>query len=211
MAQIYTWDKAGFEAAYWKYFYKIRGCGASRAHNCRCNDTYISYSRNFFETNEMFRERAVKLVDHISLPPGSKVLVVGAALGYLMEELQKLGMVPYGIDNSQYIKSIKNKEKVKFDIDDVSIISNTFMTEMAREVGTTQFDCVITEDVLPSHDSWTKIFQNCEAVLKPGLNKSNIVHIVEVNAAGGLTSKTLSQWKALNTNHTWLDQNGNSE
>lgn len=211
MTQIYTWDKAGFEDAYWKYFYKIRGCGASRAHNCKCNDTYISYSRDFFETNEMFKERAVKVVNHLSLAPGSKVLVAGAALGYLMEELQKLGMVPYGIDNSQYIKSIKNKEKVKFDIDDVSIISNTFMTEMAREVGTTQFDCVITEDVLPSHDSWTKIFQNCEAVLKPGLNKSNIVHIVEVNAAGEFTSKTLAQWKALNTNHTWLDQNGNSE
>ena len=211
MAQIYTWDKTGFEAAYWKYFYKLRGCGASRAHNCKCNDTYITYSRNFFETNEMFRERATKLVNHISLPQGSKVLVVGAALGYLVEELQKLGMEPYGIDNSQYIKSIKNKEKVKFDIDDVSIISNSFMTEMTREVGITQFDCVITEDVLPSHDSWTKIFQNCEAVLKTGLNKSNIVHIVQVDSGAGFTSKTLQQWKALNTNHTWLDQNGNSE
>lgn len=210
MAQIYTWDKSGFENAYWKYFYKIRGCGASRAVNCKCNDTYISYSRNFFETNEMFRERAVKVVNHISLPAGSKVLVVGAALGYLMEELQKLGMECYGIDNSQYIKSIKHKEKVKFDIDDVSIISNTFMTEMTREVGQTQFDCIITEDVLPSHDSWTTIFNNCEAVLKPGLNKNRIVHIVEVSAAGGLTSKTLQQWAALKPDHTWLDQNGNS-
>lgn len=211
MAQIYTWDKNGFENAYWKYFYKIRGCGASRAHNCKCNDTYITYSRNFFETNEMFKERAVKIVNLLSLPAGSKVLVVGAALGYLMEELKKLGMEPYGIDNSQYIKSIKNKEKVKFDIDDISIISNNFMTEMAREVGVTQFDCIITEDVMPSHDSWTKIFENCEAVLKPGLSKSRIVHIVEVNAGEGFTSKSRAEWKALKLDHTWLNQNGNAE
>jgi 2-polyprenyl-3-methyl-5-hydroxy-6-metoxy-1,4-benzoquinol methylase len=211
MAQIYTWDKEGFENAYWKYYYKIRGCGASRAHNCKCNDTYISYSRNFFETNEMFKERAVKVVNQLALPAGSKVLVVGAALGYVMEELQKLGMEPYGIDNSQYIKSIKNKEKVKFDIDDIDITANNFKTEINRLVGVTEFDCIITEDVLPSHDSWTKIFTNCEAVLKTGLNKNRIVHIVEVNAGGTLTSKTLAQWKALKTDHTWLDQNGNTE
>lgn len=211
MAQIYTWDKDGFEAAYWKYFYKIRGCGASHAKTCKCPDTYISYSRNFFETNDMFKERAVSIVNRLALPSGSKVLVVGCALGYIMEELEKLGMDCYGIDNSAYIRSIKHKEKVKFDINDVSIISNNFITEMSREVGVTQFDCVITEDVLPSHDSWTKIFSNCESVLKTGLNKNRIVHIVEVNAAGGFTSKTLEQWKALKSDHTWLDQNGNGE
>jgi 2-polyprenyl-3-methyl-5-hydroxy-6-metoxy-1,4-benzoquinol methylase len=158
----------------------------------------------------MFKERAVKVVNRLSLPQGSKVLVVGAALGYIMEELKKLGMEPYGIDNSQYIKSIKNKEKVKFDIDDIDITANNFLVEMNRLVGVTQFDCVVTEDVLPSHDSWTKIFQNCEAVLKPGLNKNRVVHIVEVNAGGSLISKTHEQWEALNTNHTWLDQNGNA-
>ena len=210
MAQIYTWNKEGFENSYWKYFYKLRGCGASRAHNCRCTDTYITYSRNFFETNEMFKERATKVVNKLSLPVGSKVLVVGAALGYIMEEFKKLGMEPYGIDNSQYIKSIKNKEKVKFDIDDIDITDNNFMNSMNRLVGVTQFDCIVTEDVLPSHDNWTKIFQNCEAVLKPELNKNRIVHIVEVNASGDFVSKTHEQWAALNTNHTWLDQNGNA-
>lgn len=211
MTQIYTWDRNGFENAYWKYFYRIRGCGASHARTCKCTDTYISYSRNFFETNDMFKERAVKLVNAISLPTGSKVLVVGCALGYLMDELVKLGMECHGIDNSQYIKSIKHKEKVNQTIDDVSIISHNFMTEMTREVGVTQFDCVITEDVLPSHDSWITIFNNCEAVLKPNLNKNRIVHIVEVNAGAGFTSKTLAQWEALKPEHTWLDQNGNAE
>lgn len=211
MAQIYTWNKDGFENAYWKYFYKVRGCGASHARTCKCNDTYISYSRNFFETNDMFKERAIKVVNELSLPAGSTILVVGCALGYLMEELQKLGMVPYGIDNSTYIKSIKHKEKVKFDIADISISGNTFITEMNREVGVTQFDCIITEDVLPSHNSWTTIFSNCEAVLKPELNKNRIVHIVEVSAGGGLTSKSFAEWKQLKTTHTWMDQNGNIE
>ena len=211
MAQIYTWNKDGFENAYWKYYYKVRGCGASHARTCRCNDTYITYSRNFFETNDMFKERAVKVVNHLSLPAGSTILVVGCALGYLMEELQKLGMVCYGIDNSTYIKSIKHKEKVQFDIHDVNIYANNFLTEMNREVKATQFDCIITEDVLPSHDSWATIFNNCELVLKPGLNKDRIVHIVQVNATGGLISKTLGQWKDLRNTYTWMDQNGNTE
>lgn len=211
MAQIYTWNKEGFENTYWKYFYKVRGCGASHARTCKCNDTYITYSRNFFETNEMFKERAVKVVNTLSLPVGSTILVVGCALGYLMEELKKLGMECYGIDNSTYIKSIKNKEKVKFDIADVSISGATFAHEMNREVGVTQFDCVITEDVLPSHDSWDLIFSNCESVLKSSLNKNRIVHIVEVNAGAGLTSKPFTEWKKLKTTHTWMDQNGNTE
>lgn len=159
----------------------------------------------------MFKERAVKIVDKISLPVGSKVLVVGCALGYLMEELQKLGMECYGIDNSTYIRSVKAKEKATFEISDVSIISDRFMIEMNREVKVTQFDCIITEDVLPSHSAWTSIFTNCESVFKPGLNKNRIVHLVEANAATGFTSKTLPQWKALKSDHTWLDQNGNAE
>ncbi len=211
MAQFYTWDRNGFEDAYWKYFYRIRGCGASHARTCKCTDTYISYSRNFFDTNEMFRERATKVVNAISLPAGSSVLVVGCALGYLMDELKKLGMNCYGIDNSQYIKSIKNKEKVNFDIADISIISTRLLTEFQREVGVTQFDCIITEDVLPSHNSWDNIFTNCETLIKPDKPKTNIVHIVETNAAGTFISKTLNQWKQLKPTHTWLNQNGNTE
>lgn len=208
MAQIYTWDRQGFEASYWRYYYKIRGCGASTKSNCRCSDSYVTYSRKFFDNNDLFKERAEKVIQKLGLPQGSKVLVVGCALGYLMEELQKLKMIPYGFDSSSYIRGTKNQEKVKFDIPDIDVLSNTFKNEINRAFGTTEFDCVITEDVLPSHNTFDKIFSNCESVLKVGLPKTRIVHIVQTEAISPFTSKTHNEWKQINPSHTWLNQNG---
>lgn len=209
MAQIYTWDRIGFENSYWQYYYKLRGCGASAPKTCRCHDSYVTYSRKFFPTNALFTERATKIVSALNLSEYSSVLVAGCALGYLMEELQRLKMIAYGFDNSTYIKGAKNTEKVKFDIADIDLLSNTFSTDINRAYRINKFDCVITEDVLPSHDEYSTIFSNCESVLKSGLSKARIVHIVEVNAGSPLVGKTAQQWAQLNTNHTWLDQNGN--
>ena len=157
----------------------------------------------------MFKERAEKVISATSLPAGSSVLVVGCALGYLMEELLKLKMVPYGFDNSTYIRGAKNQEKVKFDIADIDILDVNIKTKVNRAFRIDQFDCVITEDVLPSHDSFNTIFANCESLLKPNLPKSRIVHIVQTDAAAPFTSYSLAGWKQLNANHTWLNQNGN--
>lgn len=208
MAQIFNWDRQGFESTYWKYHYKLRGCGAARPKNCRCHDEYVSYSRKFFETNEMFRERAVKITKKLDLPKNSTILVAGCALGYLMEEFKKIGMIPYGFDNSSYIRGVKNTEKVQFDIPSIDLLSNTFKNDINRAFGISEFDCVITEDVLPSHDSYIEIFANCESVLKPNLNKNKIVHIVQTNAGAPFVSKTLNEWKQLNANHTWLNEVG---
>lgn len=211
MAQIYTWNKQGFEEAYWRYYYKIRGCGASAARSCRCNDTYITYSRNFFETNSMFTERAKKIVNKLNLLPRSKILVAGCALGYLMEELEKLNMQVWGFDNSTYIRSIQNKEKVKFDIAFIDILSGTFKSDVKSAFKLEEFDCVVTEDLLPSHNDFQTIFSNCQSVLLPPLPKSRIVHIVQTNCSPPFTSKTLQQWSELDSSHTWLNQNGDSE
>lgn len=210
MAQIYTWNRQGFESAYWRYVYRIRGCGAATPRNCHCHDTYVTYSRMFFDNNDMFKERAVNIAQKVSLEQGSKVLVVGCALGYLMEEFKKIGIFAYGFDNSDYIKAMKNQEKVKFPIPDIDVLDANFVNKVQASFGLSQFDCVITEDVLPSHDSFDTIFQNCESVLKPGLPKSRVVHIVQTEAVSPLTSKTLQQWSALKPEHTWLNQNGNS-
>jgi 2-polyprenyl-3-methyl-5-hydroxy-6-metoxy-1,4-benzoquinol methylase len=208
MAQIYTWDRQGYEAAYWRYYYRLRGCGAATKSNCRCHDSYITYSRNFFETNEMFKERAQSVITKLNLEPGSSVLVVGCGLGYIMEELQKLKMIPYGFDNSTYINGAKGKEKVKFDIPNIDILSNTIKQDMNKAFKVSEFDCIITEDVLPSHDTFDKIFSNCESLLKVGLPKNRVVHIVQTQASEPFTSLTLNEWSLLNPNHTWLNQNG---
>lgn len=208
MAQIFTWDRQGFESTYWRYYYKLRGCGASAPKSCRCHDSYVTYSRAFFETNDMFKERALKVIEALSLPEGSTILVAGCGLGYIMEEFIKLKMIPYGFDNSTYIQGAKNKEKVTVDIASIDLLSNSFLADLQKEFKVAQFDCVITEDVLPSHNLYTQIFSNCESALATGKPLSNIVHLVQANAVSPLVSKTIQEWRALKPKHTWLNQNG---
>lgn len=205
--QIYEWNKEGFETAYWKYFYKLRGCGAAKPHWCKCSDKYITYSRDFFETNEMFTTRARSIVSRLNLKNADKVLVVGAALGYLNEELNALGMHSYAIDNSQYIQTIKGKEKAKTDVRNIDILDSAFVSKIKRAFNIDKFDCIITEDVLPSHDSYTQIFLNCETVLN-STNFKKIVHVVETNASSPFISKSLNEWQQLKPTHTWLNSIG---
>lgn len=208
--QIYKWDKAGFENAYWQYYYKLRGCGAGKAKWCACNDTYITYSKNFFESRALFEQRASKVIELLNLAPASKILVVGCALGFLNESLNQAGMISYGCDDSAYINSIKHKEKVPTKIENVSILEANFKQKITFVTKVDSFDCVITEDVLPSHDNYNQIFSNCESMITPGKPLKNILHIVDTEVSSPLVKKTLSEWKQLNPNHSWIDSLGNS-
>lgn len=208
--QLYEWDAVGFEQAYVRSFYKPKGCGVNLIHSCRCMEKDITYSRDFFETNALFEQRAKNVVNAINLPKGSSVLVVGCALGFVMVELGALGMNPIGIDNSQYIQSIKNRppEKIGYDIHNVSITAANFKQTLLRTAKQTEFDCIITEDVLTSYDSYSDILSNCESVLKAGKPKTNIIHIVATDVGAPFAAKTLAQWKAIQPQHTWLNAFG---
>lgn len=208
--QIYTWDRQGFEAAYWKQYYKLRGCGAVKARNCACAERDMTYCREFFEDDQMFKIRAESIVNKLSLSEGTDIFVVGCALGLLMEELNNLGMNVWGCDNSQYIHSIKNKEKVKFPVHNLDITAGDFINKLGRATGALWFDVVVTEDVLTSHDSYTDIFNHCETILNPDMPKTNIVHLVDTNCRAPFASRSLNQWAALNPNYTWLDALGGS-
>lgn len=206
--QIFTWNKAGFEQMYWRQYYKQRGCGQARAHNCRCSEVDISYSRLFFEGDNLFKERAQKIVARLNLNAGMDVFVIGCGLGFLMEELRALGINVYGCDNSAYIHSIKHKEKSSVTILNISATSNTFTSDVQKATGALWFDAVITEDVLTSHDEFNTILTNCESIVNTSIGNQNIVHIVAANANSPFTSKTMSQWREVNPTHTWLDING---
>lgn len=212
--QVYKWDQKGFEQAYNRSFYKLKGCGARSIRACACMERDITYSRDFFETNKLFELRAKNIVNFIGLPVGSKVLVVGCALGFTMVELDKLAMFPVGIDNSPYIQSVKNRptEKINFGIYNVSINSDTFVNDLQRTIGITAFDCIITEDVLPSYDEYDLIINNCESVLKPLSLKTNIVHLVNTDHIDPpFAIKTLTQWEAIKPEHTWLNALGENQ
>lgn len=211
--QLYNWNQSGFEQAYARSVYKPRGCGVASIHSCRCSEKDITYSRAFFETNDMFIERAQKIINAIQLPTNSTILVVGCALGFLMVELGARGMRPVGIDNSTFIQSLKNRhyEKINYPIYNVSIEDNDFVNELNKQAKVSQFDCVITEDVLPSYDEWTTILDNCESVLNSSKGLNQIVHIVNTDHnEPPFMGKTLSQWRDVRNTHTWLNGTGDT-
>ncbi len=209
MAQIYTWDLQGWRDSYSKYVYIQKECGAKSIKICKCTGRIETYARKYFHSMEIFRLRATHIVNHLQLPQNSKILVVGCAFGFLMEQLQKIGMVPYGLDNSNYIHQQvnmpKNPQKLVFPIHDIDATSNTFVQQVQSKMGLSQFDCVITEDVLTSHDTFTSILNNCEAVLNPIKSKKHIVHLVDLTSGEMFTRKTPEHWVAVQPNHTWTD------
>lgn len=208
--QIYEWDKPGFETAYLKHYYKLKGCGAIHRKSCACTDSTISYGRIFFQDDNIFKLRAENLISKLNLQSGSDVLVIGCALGYLMEELKNKGMNVWGCDNSQYIQTTKNRpgEDVQFPIHNIDVLDSNFVSKITRATGASWFDVVITEDVLTSHDEYATILNHCETMLNPDSPKTNIVHIVDTTTSAPFINKTVEEWKSINTNHTWLNSFG---
>jgi 2-polyprenyl-3-methyl-5-hydroxy-6-metoxy-1,4-benzoquinol methylase len=206
MAQIYNWNVEGFRGAYEKYVYKQKGCKAKHIRSCVCTGKMATYCRQYFVSMKLFELRAKRIVQEMNLATGSRILVAGCALGFLMEELQKLGMVVYGFDSSPYIQQLakdpKNSEKVQFPIHNIDIASTNFVQEIQTATGHTTFDCIVTEDVLPSFDEFTQIMINCNAV------SQKVFHIVDLDCGDVFTNKTAVEWITVNPIHTWANHEG---
>jgi len=206
MAQIYNWNVQGFRNSYEKYYYKAQECKAKYIRHCGCTGRMETYTRNFFSSMKLFQTRATNIITHFNLVPGSRVLVAGCAFGFLMEELQKLGIVVYGFDNSPYIQQLasapKNPIKVQFPIHNIDIASTNFTTQIQQATGHTTFDCIVTEDVLPSFDDFTQIMTNCNSV------SQKVFHIVDLDCGEEFTNKTAAEWIAVNPSHTWANHEG---
>lgn len=208
--QTYNWDKAGFEASYSKHYYKLRGCGAVHRKSCACTDSVITYCRTFFKDDNIFALRAAKIDELIDPNAGTNILVIGCALGFLMEELNTRGFNVWGVDNSQYIHTIKNQpdNRNRLPIHNVSVLDADFVSEVKRLCKVNAFDVIITEDLLTSHDEFTDIMSKCEQLLSPDVPVSNIIHIVDLTTSAPFTVKTGTEWRAVAPTHTWLDSFG---
>lgn len=206
MAQIYNWNVEGFRGAYEKYVYKQKGCKAKHIRSCVCTGKMATYCRQYFVSMKLFELRAKSIVQQMNLAVGSRILVAGCALGFLMEELQKLGMVVYGFDNSPYIQSLakdpKNPEKVAFPIHNIDIASSRFVQDVQTATGHSTFDCVVTEDILPSFDTFSQIITNCDSV------SQKTFHIVDLECGEDFTNKTEEEWIAVHPSHTWANLEG---
>jgi hypothetical protein len=62
--------------------------------------------------------------------------------------------------------------------------------------------------VLTSHDTFSSILNNCEAVLDPTKLKKHIVHLVDLTPGEMFTIKSSNEWAAVEPTHTWTDISG---
>lgn len=231
--KLFTWDLEGFEFAYSKYHYMphLNNCvGGSGGYNfaeghyhdtlrecgrasciCAFEDEMITYSKLFFVQDPIFKTRAEKIINKLNIKSGSSIFVAGCAFGFLMEALSDKRMNVYGCDNSPYIHYNTDTESV-FTIHNIDITQSDFNIKVFEQTGVQFFDYVITEDVLTSYDntdepSINTILQNMQSILKVGKSLNNIINIVETKCGTPFNGKSLSEWKEINQNLTWLNAN----
>ena len=72
-----------------------------RSQDTRHNAGYGSYKRWFRNDSEFWKDKAANWANHLALS-GKKVLEIGSAKGFLVEDLRDLGVDAYGLDVSQY-------------------------------------------------------------------------------------------------------------
>jgi len=171
---------------------------------CAFEDEHITYSRLFFEGDSIFKTRADNVVNILNIPNGSKILVVGCAFGYLMEELANKRMNVWGCDTSDYIH-LNTDTEATYPIHNVDVTSANFLNEIREQTGIQYFDYIITEDVLTSYDEYTTIFSNIESILNPNKSLKNIIHIVDTKCGLPFIGKSLNEWNLINDSYTWLD------
>ena len=225
--KLYTWDLAGFELTYKKYYYMphlsncdetghdedghfhdtLHECGKASC-ICAFEDEMITYSRLFFEDDPIFENRATKIIEKLNIPAGSSIFVVGCAFGYLMESLSDRRMNVFGCDNSPYIHFNTDTES-SYPIHNIDVEDSNFTNLVRESTGMMYFDYVISEDMLTSYDSYDTIFTNLQSILKPTKPLTNILHLVETRCKEPFVVKSINDWKLVNTNHTWLDSDGN--
>lgn len=228
--KLFNWDLAGFETAYSKYYYMphlshcedgvdddghfhdtLHECGRASC-ICAFEDELITYSRLFFKEDLMFKDRVDGIIAKLNPKAGSTFFIMGAAFGYLMNELSAKKMNVWGCDNSPYIHFNTDTE-ADFVIHNINVLSSTFATDVETATGVSKFDYVITEDLLTSYDNdgtetIDEILFNAQSILKAGKPLENIINIVTPNCASPFTTKTLVEWKNVNSNMTWLNDRG---
>lgn len=229
--KLFNWDLEGFEKAYNKYYYMphLNDCedgvdGDGHFHDtlhecgrasciCAFEDEMITYSRLFFKEDTIFSIKTQKIIDKLNPKAGSTFFVMGAAFGYLMNELSAKKMNVWGCDNSSYIH-LNTDTEADFVIHNINVLSSTFTTDVESATGVSKFDYVITEDLLTSYDNdgtetIDEILFNAQSILKAGKPLENIINIVTPNCPSPFYTKTMQEWKQINQNMTWLDDHGN--
>jgi hypothetical protein len=128
----------------------------------------------------LYGDDARRLIEALALPKGTRVAVIGAALGFGVKKMIEAGLDAHGFDTSKVLA--RKKSHVPIDKRDI----------LRDDIGT--YDVVVTEDVLPA-------LSDREAIT---LSKAcrrhapRVVHWVSVGRGDTrLNWKTSDEWRAL--------------
>lgn len=212
--------------AEWRHFYKIRdGRPGSPTLGQRLQGYGREYYRilNYSDTDHLksFRRRWANLIASFpGIQPNDRVLVVGAAFGFLIEAAKEAGYPNvWGLDNSPDVEARKGVEAAPGIIivnADVRGIGGQVRNTLRQLTGDDQFDWVITEDMASCYSdaevqSMAPLLEN---LLFAGRPASNVIHVTSCLREGEtrsdllLTWHTLAEWRALVPSHSWADSEG---
>lgn len=174
-----TWD-----ARMWSLLY--------RQHR---EDGVITYGRAFFgdDLAARFSARA-DAIFRLGVTPGDRVLVVGCAFGFLVEQLVDRGVDAWGVDTSPFIYDAMTDETR------CDIRLRIFSENPYEEV-----DWVIDEDAANSHsdDELDEFYRYMEDLVPSG----RVIHLVTPGDHGdsAVNWKSLEEWRATAPDHHWID------
>lgn len=206
----------------WDAVYQIR----DRTGAGNTPGAYLGYSRDAMVSLvdpdspnlELFEHRRDNLIRDFGMTTGESILIAGGAFGYLCEAFLDLGFTRcYTLDDSAYITGLPGETRADVLTRFIEVDMTTGFPQLrgairavTREVegnpGYSQFDWVITEDVLTSYatNEVDPVLNAAEAVLD-GADLARCVHMVtEDPVPAPFTSLTLEAWDALRAAHSWV-------
>lgn len=171
---LVAWDEQTFRAMY-------------SAHD---GHRWHTYGPGYFAlmADPPFERRARWLIDHLT----GRVLVVGAAFGYLCAQLKRHGVTSMGCDSSAFVAAHQDEHAATVLYADVRQLVASDVPDL---------DWVVTESVLESYDATEarSIITACHE-LAP-----NVAHLVYTNLRPPFRNKPLGQWKRDDPAAIWDD------
>lgn len=145
-----------------------------------------------------------------------RIIVLGCGPGaFLVEALKVRGRANcWGVDNSPWANSRGEVVGSGVILINADLTSGQSFNQSLRSVtGQTSFRWIITESLWESYDDAdiTVGLNVCEGLRSGGTPMTNIIHIVftpPFDQQGVFNEKTMAQWKAMRSTHTWMNAEG---
>jgi hypothetical protein len=146
-----------------------------------------------------------------------RVIILGCGPGnFLTEALKARGRNNcWGVDNSPFANSrgeVLGGGVILINADLAS--GQSFNQTLNQVTGSSNFRWIITESLWESYDNndITVGLNVCEGLRQGGTPMANIIHLVYTPpfpaAPGVFNEKTMAQWKAMRSTHTWMNAEG---